>query len=39
VLVMEAGRIVESGTFEELASAGGTLARLLLTPSGLGAEG
>jgi ATP-binding cassette, subfamily C, bacterial CydC len=38
VLVMEAGRIVESGTFDELAAAGGTLARLLLTPSGLGAE-
>jgi ATP-binding cassette subfamily B protein len=38
ILVMEAGRIVESGTFDELAAAGGTLARLLLTPSGLGAE-
>jgi ATP-binding cassette subfamily B protein/ATP-binding cassette subfamily C protein len=37
VLVMEAGTIVETGTFEDLAAAGGTLARLLRTPSGLGA--
>jgi ATP-binding cassette subfamily C protein CydC len=36
VLVMEAGRIVETGTFDELSAAGGTFARLLLTPSGLG---
>jgi thiol reductant ABC exporter CydC subunit len=37
VLVMDAGRIVETGTFDELAAAGGTFARLLRTPSGLGA--
>jgi ABC-type multidrug transport system fused ATPase/permease subunit len=39
VLVMDAGRIVETGTFDELAAAGGTFARLLRTPSGLGEAG
>jgi ATP-binding cassette subfamily B protein/ATP-binding cassette subfamily C protein len=39
VIVMDAGKIVETGTFDELAAAGGTFARLLRTPSGLGAAG